>query len=135
MRHDALWNRSQAWNVVSGRATDRCAICAGLCPGVTLFVSNRGRCQQFSDIGFFVWCATLIAVIFVFLGPRMVTVRLMLAHGRGWFSRVMGMFDRCCGNRLLMLLMMLMIVFVHGIHLVKLERGARARGKTPLALL
>jgi hypothetical protein len=61
----------------------------------------------------------VIAVIFVFLGLRMVAVRLMLVYVRGWFSRVMGMFDGCCGNWLLMVLMMLMIVFVHGIHLVK----------------
>ena len=65
--------------------------------------------------------ATLIAVIFVFLGLRMVTVCLVLVNVRGWFSRMMGMFDGRGRNWVLMLLMMLMIVFVHGIHLVKLE--------------
>ena len=64
---------------------------------------------------------TLIAVIFVFLGLRMVTVCLVLVNVRGWFSRRMGMFAGRGRDRLLMLLMLLMIVFVHGIHLVKQE--------------
>jgi len=55
----------------------------------------------------------------------------MGAVGRAWvlFWGVMGLLGGRGRSGLFMMLMM--IVFVHGIHLVKLEPGARAGGKQP----